>query len=458
MKTNTFVFAISLVSALGGLLFGFDTAVIAGTVDMVKDQYGLTDFEQGMFVSSALVGSIIGVVFAGVFSDRYGRKKALILSAAMFSISAWGCAIAPTHTWLILARLLGGIGVGVASMLSPLYISEVSPPHIRGRLVSLYQLAITLGILTAYFTNAFVLNLAGQANQLQGLAAWMYADEMWRGMFANEMLPALLFLGLLFWIPESPRWLISKGQVEKAKRIMNRLTRGDQLGPEYARIAGSLRQSQSSLKILLQPGLRTALIIGILLPMFGQLSGINAIIYYGPSILKQAGFTLGEAFGGQVTIGIVNVLFTFLAIGLIDKVGRKPLLMAGIAGAMVSLTSIGILFFIGQTEGSLLLFFILFFIASFAFSLGPIPWIIISEIFPTHIRGRAMSIGTFSVWGTNALVGLLFPVLLNLKGFGPSGTFFTFAACCVMAIVFTWKMLPETKGKTLENIQQYWRA
>ncbi len=449
-----YVIAISLVSALGGFLFGFDTAVISGTIPFVKSQFEMSNLALGWFVSSALLGCIFGVAVAGWLSDRFGRKRVLIVSALTFSLSALGCSLSDSETTLILYRLLGGIGVGIASMLSPMYIAEVSPPNIRGRMVTLYQFAITIGILIAYFANAWVLNTS--ENPATGFGSHLYKEEIWRGMFINELYPAFVFFSLLFLIPESPRWLITKGRDEKARMIMSRILPKEQLNQEYEKISSTIHHENTSIKQLLKPGMRTALLIGILLPMFSQLSGINAIIYYGPEILQKAGLTISNALGGQVTIGIVNVIFTIVALVLIDKWGRRPLLLTGLTGAAISLIVIGLLFFFGHTEGPLLLILILIFIACFAFSLGPIPWILISEIFPTQIRGKAMSIGTFSIWGTNAIVGLFFPVLLNSKTFGPSGTFTIFGVCCLIAIFFTWKIIPETKNKSLEEIEKIW--
>lgn len=443
----------SLTAAIGGFLFGFDTAVISGTISFVKKQFGLSTIEEGWYVSSALVGCIVGVSFAGALSDRLGRKKVLLLSSLLFLISTFGCALAPTNLVLTISRLVAGMGIGVASMLSPLYISEIAPAAHRGRLVALYQFAITLGILCAYFSNAVVLNISQQSTFSVGVFNWLYADEIWRGMFGNMTIPNLVFLLLLLLIPESPRWLISKGFTEKARSILAKIQNRDATDREYEEMVSTIREERVSLSQLFHSGLRTALLIGILLPVFSQISGINVIIYYGPKILNEAGFSISDALGGQVTIGIVNVLFTLLAIWQVDKLGRKPLLLFGIAGVVASLIAVGFFFFAHTSQGILLIVFFLFFIACFAFSFGPVTWIIISEIFPTHIRGRAMSIGTFALWSANAVVGQLFPWML--ENVGPAGTFWVFAGVCFPAFFFVWKVLPETKGKTLEEIERY---
>lgn len=442
----------SLTAAIGGFLFGFDTAVISGTLSFVKSQFALNTIEEGWYVSSALVGCIVGVLFAGALSDRFGRKKVLLLSSLLFLASTIGCTLAPTQIVLTLSRLVAGMAIGVASMLAPLYISEIAPAASRGRLVALYQLAITIGILCAYFSNALVLSISQDSTFSAGLLQWIYKDEIWRGMFANMAVPNLAFLLLLFFIPESPRWLISKGLTEKARSALARIQHERSTDEEYQEMVATIQSEKVSLSQLFHSGLRIALLIGILLPIFSQISGINVIIYYGPKILSEAGFSIGAALGGQVTIGIVNVLFTLLAIWQVDKLGRKPLLLFGIVGVVVSLVAVGLFFFYHISHGMILIIFILFFIACFAFSLGPGTWIIISEIFPTHIRGRAMSIGTFALWSANAVVGQLFPWML--ENIGPAETFWTFAGICLPAFFFVWKVLPETKGKTLEEIEQ----
>ena len=451
-----FLLSVSSVAALGGFLFGYDTAVISGTIPLVKVKFGLSAVWEGWFVSSALVGCIAGVSVAGVLSDKFGRKKTLLLSALLFCISAIGCAGAPTYTILILYRFLGGIGVGVASMVSPLYISEISPPHIRGRMVTLYQFAITIGILSAYFINALLLGLSSNPVTTGGAGMMnrIIYEEVWRGMFGSETLPAMIFFLLLLFIPESPRWLTIRGKESVAEQILGKIAGGAVAKREISEIKETITMEKEPLKQFLHPGLRLALILGVSIAVLSQLSGINAIIYYGPRILNDAGFKLGDALGGQVVIGIVNVLFTLIAIWKIDKLGRRKLLIFGATGAMLSHLVIGFLFFNSLTGGYLLLIFILFFIACFAFSYGPVTWVILSEIYPTRIRGRAMAIATLSLWAANAVLGQLVPWLLeNIK---PFGTFWMFAFFCLPIILIAWKVLPETKGKSLEEIEKYW--
>jgi len=452
---RTYLLGLALIAALGGFLFGYDTAVISGTIGFVKNQFALDAVMEGWYVSSALVGCIAGVAVAGFLSDAFGRKRVLMLSAVLFLVSAIGCMLAPGHPSLVVYRLIGGVGVGVASMLSPLYIAEVSPPRVRGRMVALYQFNITAGILCSYFVNAWLLNVAQDAPG--GGAGWWQAafvDEVWRGMLGSEALPALLFLVLLVLVPESPRWLVTRGREAGARRILARINDAGTADREIKEIKAVVAAEPESYRVLLQPGMRLALFIGIVLAFLTQVSGINAIIYYGPRILEEAGFTLGDALGGQVIIGIVNVAFTLIAIWKIDVLGRRPLLIAGVSGIVASLLVVGLLFKLGQTDGPWLLIFILFFIACFAFSFGPVIWVLLSEIYPTRLRGRAMSIATFSLWTGTALVGQLVPWLLETLR--PHGTFWLFAVLCAPAIYLGWKVIPETKGKSLEEIERHW--
>ncbi len=454
--SNRYVNTLAIIASLGGFLFGYDTAVISGTINFVSSQFQLDAAGTGWYVSSALVGCILGVSIAGVLSDKYGRKKVLILSALFFGISAIGCAFAIGFTDLVIYRLIGGLGIGVASMLSPLYISELSPSHKRGRLVALYQFAITVGILCSYFSNAYLLKLSQSEFLIQttGLLNKIMVNEVWRIMLGTSVVPALLFLFLLLFIPESPRWLTLKGDEPGALRVLKKIVTDDEAQKEIREIKTNLQRETGGFDILFKGGFKLALIIGISLAFLTQVSGINAIIYYGPKILEEAGLPIADAFGGQVVIGLVNVLFTLIAIWKIDQLGRKPLLLAGVIGILASLIIIGALFYFNITNTSLLLIFILLFIACFAFSYGPVIWVLLSEIFPTKIRGKAMSLATFSLWIGTALVGQLTPVFLEeLK---PAGTFWLFAVMTAPALYLALKIIPETKGKSLEEIERYW--
>ncbi|MCF6224489.1 MAG: sugar porter family MFS transporter [Flavobacteriaceae bacterium] len=453
---KNYVNFLAVIASLGGFLFGYDTAVISGTIGFVKDQFGLSTLMEGWYVSSALVGTLLGVSVAGVLSDRFGRKEILILSGVFFGLSAIGCALAGNFTSLIIYRLIGGIGVGIASMLSPLYISEIAPAHKRGRLVSLYQFAITIGILFAYFSNVWFLNLStsGQLEGVGTLTNKLLVDEVWRIMLGSEVLPALLFLILLFTIPKSPRWLASKGRKSEALKILTKIIGETEAQKEISDMEINLKKESGGIAMIFKGGFRTAIIMGIALALLTQVSGINAIIYYGPRILEEAGFKLNEAFGGQVIIGIVNVLFTLIAIWKIDSLGRKKLLLIGVTGIIISLVAIGLLFFFEVNNPYLLMTFILSFIACFAFSYGPVIWVLLSEIYPTKIRGIAMSLATLSLWIGTTFVGQMTPWFL--ENFKPHGTFWFFAVCTLPAIYIIIYIMPETKGKTLEEIEKYW--
>ena len=453
-KSNTYLYLVCLVAALGGFLFGFDTAVISGTVSLVKHDFSLNANYEGWFVSCALLGCIIGVSVSGKLSDKYGRKIVLILSAVLFLASALGCMFSGSFSVLVIFRLIGGLGIGVASMVSPLYISEFSPSRFRGMMVSLYQLALTIGIVLAYFSNAYLLNHAGGEF---GSMDKFFSAEVWRAMLGLGALPAAVFLISLFMVPESPRWLLLKGEEQKAKHILIKIDGADAAKNEIEAFkASGDDESQTSLKELFKPVYRRALLIGLLLPFMSQVCGINAVIYYGPKILEQAGFTLNNALGGQVTIGLVNVVFTFVAIFTIDKWGRRPLLFVGIGGAVIALLVIGALFALGITSGPWILIFIVTFISCFAFSFGPVCWVVVGEIFPNAIRGKAMALATLSLWVGNFLVGQLTPLML--EGLGSSWTFWLFGLCCSPALWVTWKLIPETKGKSLEMIETFWKT
>ncbi len=454
-ENRGYLLMLSIVAALGGFLFGFDTAVISGTEGFVKDKFQLDALAEGWFVGIALLGCILGVLIAGFLSDGFGRKPVLLLSSVLFSISAIGCALSASYTELVIYRLVGGLGIGVASIVSPLYISEISIAHMRGKMVTLYQLAITIGILAAYVSNYLILTASHTATYSNGsLWQWLFITELWRGMFGAGILPAIFFFLFLLFVPESPRYLISKGKEKKAHNIVARINGEENAQIEIREILLSFETKSGSFRDLFSPGIFKALVIGIALAMFSQFSGINAIIYYGIKILKEAGLGSGDAFWGQVTIGIVNTLFTFVAIFTIDKFGRKPLLIWGISGAVIGLLAIGILFALNINSSALLLAFILFYIACFAFSFGPVVWVILAEIYPTRIRGRAMAVATLALWFSVWLVGQFTPWLLET--INAKGTFWLFGITCLPAIFITWKFIPETKNKPLEEIEKVW--
>lgn len=448
---------ITLVASLGGFLFGFDMAVISGVLPFLQKQFALTASQEGWFVSSALVGCIVGVAFSGELSDRLGRKKPLFISAVLFLLSALGCALLPSLNWIIAARFLGGVGIGLASNVVPLYISEIAPARSRGRLITYYQFALTFGILVAYLTNAGLVKQATQADLSgSGVFHLIFVSEVWRGMLGLGVLPALLFLLGLFMVPESPRWLIQKGRLDEGRATLNRISDPVEAEKDMQNIRANLNEAQVSYKELFAPRWRKALLIGILLPLFSQFSGINAIVYYGPSILSNAGVSLSNSLLSQVIFGAANMFFTLIAIWKVDSAGRRPLYLWGTAGATISLFLTGLCFATGATTTIWLLICVLAFLASFAFSIGPLKFVVAAEIFPNKIRGRAMAISIMVMWIADTIVGYLTPVLL--KNFGTAATFWLFGGFCVIAFVTVFRLLPETKGKTLEEIENDWKT
>ncbi len=437
----------AVVASIGGFLFGFDTAVVSGTTDLIKNQYGLDDVLLGWYVSSGLAGCVLGVIIAGFLSDGFGRKKALMGSAILFCLSAIGCAITGTFTLLVISRLVGGIGVGIASILSPMYISEISPQNKRGMLTSLYQLAITAGILTAFLSNAYIQNFALNNSSRVGLVDQVFVTEQWRGMLGIETIPALLFFILLTFIPATPRWLESRGRMDEANVIINKYNIDTSVGG----LKGNGEKQVK--KYFSNKGVRMAIIAGTVLAVLTQTSGINAIMYYGNSILSSGGADTNMAFKGQVLIGVINVLFTFIAVFTIDRVGRKKLLYTGVTVLVISLFMVGLMFRLNAAM-ELKMLFILMFVAGFAFSYGPVIWVLLSELYPTKIRGRAMSIAVLALWVTNTVVAQLVPWLRS--EISESGIFWLFAAFCLPTYYIAGKYLPQTKGKSLEEIEEYW--
>ncbi len=453
------IFAITFIASLGGLLFGFDVAVISGILPFVQQQFGLTPAEEGWFVSSALVGSIVGVSFAGELGDRYGRKKMLVLSSLLFLFSAVGCTLMPTSSWVIVSRMLGGVGVGVASIIVPLYISEIAPAGTRGRLVTFYQLAITVGILLAYLANSLLLSLSENYQRPEdgGILYWLYVSEVWRGMFSVLLIPSLLFLLGLALVPESPRWLISTGKRDEAINVLARLLNSKAKAQfDIENIVGNLQEEKGSYRDLWHPSLRKALLLGLWLPFLSQFSGINAIIYYGPTILQSAGVAVENSLTSQIIFGAAIVFFTFIAIWKVDHLGRRWLYLTGTAGAAVSLFLTGWVFHSGNISSPWLVVWVLLFLGSFAFSIGPLKFVVVSEIFPNKIRGRAMALSIMTMWIADTIVGQLTP--MSLRSVGTAYTFWVFSFFCVLGFLFVWKMLPETKGKSLEEIQDFWKA
>ena len=456
----SYLIFLSVVAALGGFLFGYDTAVISGTIAQVTQLFQLDALQQGWYVGCALVGSIVGVLFAGILSDKLGRKLTMVISAVLFSTSALGCALSADFAQLVVYRIIGGVGIGVVSIVSPLYISELAVAQYRGRLVSLYQLAVTVGFLGAYLVNYQLLAWAESGTQLS--VDWLnkiFITEVWRGMLGMETLPAILFFIIIFFIPESPRWLIVRGKELKAvnilEKIYNSITEAKSQLNETKSVLTSETKSEWSL--LMKPGIFKAVIIGVCIAILGQFMGVNAVLYYGPSIFENAGLSGGDSLFYQVLVGLVNTLTTILALVIIDKVGRKKLVYYGVSGMVVSLIHIGLYFLFGDSLGVsslFLLVFFLFYVFCCAVSICAVVFVLLSEMYPTKVRGLAMSIAGFALWIGTYLIGQLTPWML--QNLTPAGTFFLFALMCVPYMLIVWKLVPETTGKSLEEIERYW--
>ena len=445
-----YVMLICMVAALGGLLFGYDTGVINGAIGPLKTHFSLDANWAGWATGCALVGCAIGAAAAGVLSDWLGRKKVLILSAILFFISAVGTALPKSITAFIIYRIIGGLGVGAASMSSPMYIAEISPARIRGRMVSVNQFAIVSGFLVVYFVNYFI--------ALQGDEMWN-VQTGWRWMFGSESLPALLLLLLLFFVPESPRWLTKQKRSDEALEILTRVNGAQYAQTELLEIKDAIAHESGSIKQLFQPGMKIVLVIGIVLAVLQQVTGINVFLYFGTEIFKKMGSETNAALLQTVVVGVVNLSFTIIAIWTVDKVGRKPLMIIGSAGMGLSLLGMGLMAYFQQTDLWVLLF-ILGYIACFALSVGPVTWVILSEIFPTRIRGRAMAIATVCLWVANYVVSQTFPMMDEnswlLDKFHHAFPFWLYGIFCVVLVAFVWRFLPETKGKTLEEIEKHW--
>ena len=456
----SYLIFLSVVAALGGFLFGYDTAVISGTIAQVTQLFQLDALQQGWYVGCALVGSIVGVLFAGILSDKLGRKLTMVISAVLFSTSALGCALSADFAQLVVYRIIGGVGIGVVSIVSPLYISELAVAQYRGRLVSLYQLAVTVGFLGAYLVNYQLLAWAESGTQLS--VDWLnkiFITEVWRGMLGMETLPAILFFIIIFFIPESPRWLIVRGKELKAvnilEKIYNSITEAKSQLNETKSVLTSETKSEWSL--LMKPGIFKAVIIGVCIAILGQFMGVNAVLYYGPSIFENAGLSGGDSLFYQVLVGLVNTLTTVLALVIIDKVGRKKLVYYGVSGMVVSLILIGLYFLFGDSLGVsslFLLVFFLFYVFCCAVSICAVVFVLLSEMYPTKVRGLAMSIAGFALWIGTYLIGQLTPWML--QNLTPAGTFFLFAVMCIPYMLIVWKLVPETTGKSLEEIERYW--
>ena len=441
-----YVYLLTSVAALGGLLFGYDTAVIAGAIDFLETKFNLDPLWKGWAVSNVLVGCMIGAALAGTLSDRFGRKRVLLLSAVLFAVSAIGSALPRNLTEFVAARMLGGFGVGMASMLSPLYIAEVAPAHIRGRLVSLNQVAIISGMLVVSIVNWMIASPDDPS--------WNIATG-WRWMFASETLPAMLFLGLLLVVPESPRWLTKQGRAAEALSVLARVGGPEQAGRQMKEIQETIALEGGSFRELFRPGIRAALMIAVVLAILQQVTGINAVLYYAPGIFTSSGaeVTATQALLQTVALQKVNLLFTLVAIRVVDRGGRKPLLLVTSLAMGISLVFLGGAFHL-RLAPAWIFAFTLCYVASFAVAMGPVVWVVLSEIFPTRTRGRAMGVATVALWVACFLVSQTVPWMF--KNLGHATTFWIYAAMSAVAFVFVAACVPETKGKTLEEIERSW--
>lgn len=455
-KSNTsYVIFLSIVAALGGILFGYDTAVISGTTADVTTRFGLSEMSKGWYVGCALVGSIIGVACAGLLSDYLGRKKTMLVAAVLFSVSAIGCCLCKGFEDLVIYRIVGGLGIGIVSIVSPIYISEISPAKIRGTMVSLYQLAVTMGLLLAYLANFVILKNSGHLWS-GDFMKWVLNDEVWRGMLGSESIITLLFFFIIFFIPESPKWLIVKGRRDEAMKIFSRLkaTRAgaeDEFNRTLESISGEVKSEWSALR---EKGIVKAILTGCAIAILGQFMGVNAVLYYGPDIFADAGLAAKESLFSTVLVGLVNMLTTVIAVFIIDRVGRKKLIYYGVSGMIACLVAIGCIFAFGG-GGMLLLVFFLLYIFCQAISISAVVFVLLSEMYPNRVRGIAMSIAGLALWVGTYLIGQFTPWCMS--HLTPAGTFFLFAFMCLPYMLIMWKVVPETTGKTLEEIERYWK-
>jgi SP family galactose:H+ symporter-like MFS transporter len=443
-KGDRFVILAVAVAALGGLLFGYDTGVISGAILFIKKDFSLSSTLEELVVSAVLMGAIVGAAAGGKLSDRYGRRRMIIMSAVIFTLGALGTSFAPSVKLLIAGRIVVGVAIGIASFVSPMYISEIAPAGIRGSLVSVNQLALTSGIVISYLVDyAFS------------------GSQGWRYMLGLAAVPSVV-LGAAMWrLPDSPRWLMQSGKTQQARSVLQRIRNVGDVGEEMEAMSRSIRkQNSGGVGTLLHPALRPALLVGAGLAVFQQLTGINTVIYYAPTIFQFAGFkTAGFSILATLGVGTVNVLFTIVALKLMDRVGRRPLLLVGVAGQFLGLALLGAAFQLRGLAGiigSVALVSLAVYVGSFAVGLGPVFWLMISEIYPVRVRGVAMSIATIMNWGMNLVVALTFLSLVQVLG--RPETFWLYAGIAAGAWLFIYFMAPETKGRSLEQIEEHWHA
>jgi SP family galactose:H+ symporter-like MFS transporter len=449
-RNKNLVVLIATIAATGGLLFGFDTGVISGAQNFLQDPggWGISDDQLEWVTTAVLIGAVLGAALSGRVSDILGRKKVIIAASVIFALGALATGAAPNISLLVTGRIIIGLAIGIASFSVPMYISEISPTRKRGALVTMNQLMITIGILVSYISDYLIAN---DANPFS-----------WRWMFYIGLIPALiLFIGMFF-VPETPRWLIGRGREEEGRKVLNKVEEPDLVEEAIRKIKADIaRESESAgYREVFKPWLRTALFIAVGIMFFQQFTGINTIIYYSPKIFKMAGIESNTlTILPSILLGTVNVLFTVVSIMLLDKLGRRPLYFIGLIGMIAGLVGVGLSFFFEESLGSSLKYFtvasMFIYIIFFAVSLGPLGWLIISEVFPLKVRGVGMSLGSLSNWLFNGIVAFTFLKLVN--ALSPAGAFWLYAALGILGIIWGRRFIPETKGITLEKIEDYWR-
>ncbi|MDN6115393.1 MAG: sugar porter family MFS transporter [Enterobacterales bacterium] len=449
----SYVWMICLVAACGGLLFGYDWVVIGGAKPFYEAYFGITDPAQsGWAMSSALAGCVFGALISGWCADRFGRKLPLIISAILFSASAWGTAVATHFDWFVFYRIVGGVGIGLASALSPMYIAEVSPAEKRGKFVAINQLTIVIGVLAAQLVNLMIAEPVASSATMQDIVQSWNGQVGWRWMFGAELIPAVLFLLLMFLVPDSPRWLAKAGKPDKAERMLRRIGSAEYARETMADIRETLGVNTQKVAVseLLNPRVRPIIVIGIVLAVFQQWCGINVIFNYAQEIFASAGFDINSTLKSIVATGLINLIFTIIALPLVDKLGRRKLMLLGAAGLTIIYVLIAGAYALG-IMGLPVLLLVLAAIAIYALTLAPVTWVLLSEIFPNRVRGMAMSVGTLALWIACFLLTYTFP-LLNAN-LGASGSFLLYGIICALGFVFVLRSVPETKGVTLEALE-----
>jgi SP family arabinose:H+ symporter-like MFS transporter len=441
-----FVIFATAVTAIGGFLFGYDTAVINGANSYLKAHMNLTPTQEGLAGASAILGCIPGAMFSGFLSDKFGRKKLLFICALLYAVSGLLSAIPNTFNQFLAARIISGLGIGASSMICPVYIAEISPEKWRGRLGTLFQLGIVTGIFLTLFVNKVI--------QGMGDDVWNTAYG-WRWMLGMEVVPAAAFIALLFAVPESPRWLAQKGRESEARDVLQKVGGAEHAQTELSAIREATSHEEGRFSELFSGPFRKPLVIAVVLMACSQFCGINAIMYYSTKIFESAGAGKNVAFTSSVWVGLINLAFTFVAIGFVDRAGRRPLLLIGTAVQVVALALVGWMFH-AQIHGTGLLICVVLFIAAFAMALGPVGWLFCSEVFPNKVRGRAMSLAALTVWVSCYIVAQTFPMLNDSPTIGPAKTFWAYAIVSLFAFIFVFAFVPETKGRTLEEIETSW--